>query len=167
MVQNLMTLRFGNRIFNPTWNRDNIASVQISFKEPFGTQGRGGYFDEFGIIRDIMQNHLLQILTLVAMEKPATCQPDDIRNEKVKVLKSIKEIQLEDVVLGQYIGNPEGEGEAKLGYLDDPTVPKGSVTPTYALAVLDIVNERWDGVPFILKCGKGKNRFLIYYFVFT
>lgn len=86
MVQNLMTLRFGNRIFNPTWNRDNIASIQISFKEPFGTQGRGGYFDEFGIIRDIMQNHLLQILTLVAMEKPASCLPDDIRNEKVYIL---------------------------------------------------------------------------------
>lgn len=83
MVQNLMTLRFGNRIFHPAWNRDNIASIQISFKEPFGTQGRGGYFDEFGIIRDIMQNHLLQILTLVAMEKPVSCHPDDIRNEKV------------------------------------------------------------------------------------
>ena len=72
MVQNLMTIRFGNRLFGPTWNRDNIASVVITFKEPFGTQGRGGYFDEFGIIRDIMQNHLLQILCLVAMEKPAS-----------------------------------------------------------------------------------------------
>lgn len=79
MVQNLMTLRFGNRIFNRTWNRDNIASVQITFKEPFGTQGRGGYFDDFGIIRDVMQNHLIQILSLVAMEKPASCHPDDIR----------------------------------------------------------------------------------------
>ena len=72
MVQNLMTIRFGNRLFGPTWNRDNIASVVITFKEPFGTQGRGGYFDEFGIIRDIMQNHLLQIMCLVAMEKPAS-----------------------------------------------------------------------------------------------
>ncbi|XP_060515882.1 glucose-6-phosphate 1-dehydrogenase isoform X2 [Cylas formicarius] len=157
MVQNLMTLRFGNRIFGPTWNRDNIASIQISFKEPFGTQGRGGYFDEFGIIRDIMQNHLLQILTLVAMEKPATCHPDDIRNEKVKVLKSIKPLELNDVVLGQYVGDPQKEGEAKLGYLDDPTVPKDSITPTYALSVLRINNERWDGVPFILKCGKALN----------
>lgn len=155
MVQNLMTLRFGNRIFNPAWNRDNIASIQISFKEPFGTEGRGGYFDEFGIIRDIMQNHLLQILTLVAMEKPASCHPDDIRNEKVKVLRCIKPLVLEDVVLGQYVGKPNGEGEEKLGYLDDPTVPKDSVTPTYAMGVLRINNERWDGVPFILKCGKG------------
>lgn len=158
MVQNLMTLRFGNRIFSPTWNRDNVASVQITFKEPFGTQGRGGYFDEFGIIRDVMQNHLLQILSLVAMEKPASCHPDDIRDEKVKVLKCIKTLTLDDVVLGQYIGDPESDDpDARLGYLDDATVPSGSITPTYSLAVLKINNERWDGVPFILKCGKALN----------
>lgn len=158
MVQNLMTLRFGNRIFSPTWNRDNIASVLITFKEPFGTQGRGGYFDEFGIIRDILQNHLLQILCLAAMEKPPSTSPDDIRDEKVKVLKSIPAIVMEDVVLGQYVGNPEGpDDDAKLGYLDDPTVPKGSVTPTYCSAVLRINNERWDGVPFILRGGKALN----------
>ncbi|KAG7206270.1 hypothetical protein KM043_003654 [Ampulex compressa] len=158
MVQNMMTLRFGNRIFGPTWNRDNIASVQILFKEPFGTQGRGGYFDEFGIIRDVMQNHLLQILSLVAMEKPCSCHPDDIRNEKVKVLKCIKQLELEQVVLGQYVGDPDAEDpEARLGYLDDKTVPPGSTTPTYALAVLQINNERWDGVPFILRCGKALN----------
>lgn len=93
MVQNLMTLRFGNRIFGPVWNRDNIASIQITFKEPFGTQGRGGYFDEFGIIRDIMQNHLLQILTLVAMEKPATIHPDDIRDEKVNLVLRMAVLQ--------------------------------------------------------------------------
>ncbi|XP_054279515.1 glucose-6-phosphate 1-dehydrogenase isoform X2 [Macrosteles quadrilineatus] len=157
MVQNLMTLRFGNRIFSPTWNRECIASVQITFKEPFGTQGRGGYFDEFGIIRDVMQNHLLQILSLVAMEKPASIHPDDIRNEKVKVLKCIPALSLDDVVLGQYIGDPDGKGEAKEGYLDDPTVPKDSTTPTYAMAVLHIKNERWDDVPFILRCGKALN----------
>ncbi|GLV46699.1 Zwischenferment [Carabus blaptoides fortunei] len=157
MVQNLMTLRFGNRIFSPTWNRENIACIQITFKEPFGTQGRGGYFDEFGIIRDVMQNHLLQILSLVAMEKPTSCHPDDIRNEKVKVLKGIKPLEESDVVLGQYVGNPDGEGDAKYGYLDDETVPKDSVTPTYAMAVLNIRNERWDGVPFILRCGKALN----------
>lgn len=77
--------RFGNRIFSPTWNRECVACVQITFKEPFGTQGRGGYFDEFGIIRDVMQNHLLQILCLTAMEKPASLHPDDIRNEKVLI----------------------------------------------------------------------------------
>ncbi|KAL1129638.1 hypothetical protein AAG570_012583 [Ranatra chinensis] len=157
MVQNLMILRFGNRIFSPTWNRQYIASVQITFKEPFGTEGRGGYFDQFGIIRDVMQNHLLQILSLVAMEKPASVHPDDIRNEKVKVLKCIKPVTLENVVLGQYIGNPSGEGEATEGYLDDPTVPKDSNTPTYCTAVLYINNERWDEVPFILRCGKALN----------
>lgn len=158
MVQNLMTIRFGNRIFNPTWNRENISSVLISFKEPFGTQGRGGYFDEFGIIRDVMQNHLLQILSLVAMEKPITCHPDDIRDEKVKVLKSIKALEIDDCVLGQYTANPDGkDDDAKMGYLDDPTVPAGSKTPTFALAVLQIKNERWDGVPFILRCGKALN----------
>lgn len=157
MVQNLMTIRFSNQLFNPTWNRNNIASILISFKENFGTEGRGGYFDEFGIIRDIMQNHLLQILTLVAMEKPASVHPDDIRDEKVKVLKCIQPLTLDDVVLGQYIGDEEGTGEAKLGYLDDPTVPKDSTTPTYALATLKINNERWDGVNFILRCGKALN----------
>ncbi|XP_077995256.1 glucose-6-phosphate 1-dehydrogenase-like [Glandiceps talaboti] len=157
MVQNLMILRFGNLIFGPTWNRNHIASVVITFKEPFGTQGRGGYFDEFGIIRDVMQNHLLQILTLAAMEKPVSTSAEDIRNEKVKVLRCMPELKLEDVVLGQYVGDPEGKGDAKDGYLDDPTVPKGSVTPTFAAAVLYICNERWDGVPFILKCGKALN----------
>jgi len=158
MVQNLITLRFGNILFSPTWNRDHVASVVITFKEPFGTMGRGGYFDEFGIIRDIMQNHLLQVLCLTAMEKPVSTNPDDIRDEKVKVLKAIKEIKLEDVVLGQYVGNPDGPTEdSQKGYLDDPTVPKGSVTPTYAAAVLRINNERWEGVPFILRSGKALN----------
>lgn len=89
-VGNEMNLfRFGNRILNTGWNRDNIAQVQITFKEPFGTEGRGGYFDSFGIIRDVMQNHLLQILSLVAMEKPATIHPDDVRNEKVRYLEAV------------------------------------------------------------------------------
>lgn len=157
MVQNLMVLRFGNRIFGPIWNRDNIASVVISFKEPFGTQGRGGYFDTFGIIRDVMQNHLLQVLSLVAMEKPVSTRAEDIRDEKVKVLKCIEEIKMENTIIGQYVGNPQGEGDEKLGYKDDPTVPKDSVTPTYALSAMFIKNERWDGVPFILRCGKALN----------
>ncbi|XP_035244191.1 glucose-6-phosphate 1-dehydrogenase-like isoform X1 [Anguilla anguilla] len=157
MVQNLMVLRFGNRIFGPIWNRDSVACVVLSFKEPFGTQGRGGYFDNFGIIRDVMQNHLLQMLSLVAMEKPASTSSDDVRDEKVKVLKCITPVSLSNVVLGQYVGDPKGQGDAKLGYLDDPTVPKDSSTPTFATAVLYVHNERWDGVPFILRCGKALN----------
>jgi len=151
MVQNLMVLRFANEVFEPVWNRHHIASVQITFKEPFGTQGRGGYFDEFGIIRDVMQNHLIQILALVAMEPPVSMRSEDVRDEKAKLLRAVPPVTLENLVIGQY-------GPDKLGrepaYLDDPTVPKDSITPTYAAAILHINNSRWKGTPFILKCGK-------------
>jgi glucose-6-phosphate 1-dehydrogenase len=143
IVQNLLVMRFANRFLVPMWNAENISNVQIVFKEPFGTEGRGGYFDEFGIIRDIIQNHLMQVLCLVAMEKPVSLDPEDVRDEKVKVLKSIEVASLDDCVLGQYEG-----------YTDDETVPKESNTPTFATIVLRINNERWDGVPFILRAGK-------------
>ncbi|CAI0457276.1 unnamed protein product [Linum tenue] len=146
LVQNLLVLRFANRFFLPLWNRDNIDNVQIVFREDFGTEGRGGYFDEYGIIRDIIQNHLLQVLCLVAMEKPVSLKPEHIRDEKVKVLQSVMPIKDEEVVLGQYNG-----------YRDDPTVPDHSNTPTFATVVLRIHNERWEGVPFILKAGKALN----------
>ncbi|KJH50012.1 glucose-6-phosphate dehydrogenase [Dictyocaulus viviparus] len=171
MVQNLMVLRFGNRFLGPSWNRDNIASVTISFKENFGTKGRAGYFDTAGIIRDVMQNHLMQILTLVAMEKPSSLNAEDIRDEKVKVLKAIKPVESKNVVLGQYVANPECarglciaylksimiDPEALMGYKDDKDVSPNSITPTYALAVLYVHNERWEGVPFFLRCGKALN----------
>ncbi|KAJ7545096.1 hypothetical protein O6H91_09G107200 [Diphasiastrum complanatum] len=143
IVQNLLVMRFANRFFVPIWNRDNIANVQIVFKENFGTEGRGGYFDEYGIIRDIIQNHLLQVLCLVAMEKPVSLSPEHVRDEKVKVLRAIEPIQNKDVVLGQYDS-----------YRDDPTVSRDSRTPTFAAVVVRINNERWDGVPFILRAGK-------------
>ncbi|KAJ7974743.1 Glucose-6-phosphate 1-dehydrogenase [Quillaja saponaria] len=146
LVQNLLVLRFANRFFLPLWNRDNIHNVQIVFREDFGTEGRGGYFDEYGIIRDIIQNHLLQVLCLVAMEKPVSLKPEYIRDEKVKVLQSVLPINDDEVVLGQYEG-----------YRDDPTVPDQSNTPTFATVVLRIHNERWEGVPFILKAGKALN----------
>jgi len=136
------------------WNRQFIKNVQIIFSEPFGTDGRGGYFDQYGIIRDIMQNHLLQVLALFAMEPPVSMDAEDIRSEKVKVLKSMREIVLEDVAIGQYVGGPGG----KDGYLDDPTVPKGSITPTFAAAAMHIDNARWDGVPFLMKAGKATDR---------
>ncbi|CAL5371700.1 unnamed protein product [Camellia sinensis] len=146
LVQNLLVLRFANRFFLPLWNRDNIDNVQIVFREDFGTEGRGGYFDEYGIIRDIIQNHLLQILCLIAMEKPISLTPEHIRDEKVKVLQSVLPIEDEEVLLGQYDG-----------YTDDPTVPDNSNTPTFATMILQIHNERWEGVPFILKAGKALN----------
>jgi glucose-6-phosphate 1-dehydrogenase len=102
MVQNLMVLRFANSFFEPIWNRQHISCVRIVFKEDFGTQGRGGYFDKFGIIRDVMQNHLMQILSLVAMEPPVSLGAEDVRDEKVKVLRSMPEIKPEHVVTGQY-----------------------------------------------------------------
>ncbi|KAF8942722.1 Glucose-6-phosphate 1-dehydrogenase [Haplosporangium gracile] len=151
MVKNLMILRFANVIFGSVWNRQSIDNVQITFKEKIGTEGRGGYFDEFGIIRDVMQNHLLQILSLVAMEPPVSLSAEDVRDEKVKVLRFIPPIVKENVLLGQYGKSEDGK---EPGYLDDKTVPHGSKTPTYAAATLFIHNDRWSGVPFMLKCGK-------------
>ncbi|CAI9117367.1 OLC1v1018747C1 [Oldenlandia corymbosa var. corymbosa] len=153
LVENLSVLRFSNLVFEPLWSRNYIRNVQFIFSENFGTEGRGGYFDSYGIIRDIMQNHLLQILALFAMETPVSLDAEDIRNEKVKVLKSMRPLQLEDVIIGQYKGHTEGS-ISHPGYTDDPTVPKGSITPTFAAAALFINNARWDGVPFLMKAGK-------------
>eukprot|EP00300_Choanocystis_sp_HF-7_P042209 c8980_g1_i1.p1 GENE.c8980_g1_i1~~c8980_g1_i1.p1 ORF type:complete len:795 (+),score=199.14 c8980_g1_i1:160-2544(+) len=153
LVQNLLTLRFTNLAFESTWNRQYVSSVAITFKEPFGTEGRGGYFDESGIIRDILQNHLLQVLAIVAMEPPNDLSPEEIRDEKTRVLEATRPIKLTDVVIGQYIADSKGN----LGYKDDPTVPKDSITPTFASVVLHIDNDRWRGVPFFLKAGKALN----------
>jgi len=149
MVQNVMVLRFANMVFEPIWNRNYIKNVRIVFKENFGTEGRGGYFDKFGIIRDVMQNHLMQLFALVAMEPPVSLLAEDVRDEKVKVLRAVPEISIKDIVVGQYISDGKNPG-----YLDDQGVPKDSVTPTYAQATLWINNTRWQGVPFFLKTAK-------------
>lgn len=153
LVENLSVLRFSNLIFEPLWSRQYIRSVQFIFSEDFGTEGRGGYFDRYGIIRDIMQNHLLQILALFAMETPVSLDAEDIRNEKVKVLRSMKPLLLDDVVIGQYKSHTKG-GVSYPAYTDDKTVPDDSLTPTFAAAALFIDNARWDGVPFLMKAGK-------------
>ncbi|VEU34618.1 unnamed protein product [Pseudo-nitzschia multistriata] len=151
VVQNLMLFRFGNPMWEPIWNRESIESVTITFKEPFGTEGRGGYFDQFGIIRDILQNHLLQVLTLFAMEPPESDDADSIRNAKVEVLKNMDIITLEDCLLGQYDG-----------YTDDPTIEnKDTNCPTYAAIRCWIHTPRWEGVPFILQAGKNLNEKLV------
>lgn len=151
MVKNLMILRFGNVFFNTLWSRQCIDNVQIVFKETIGVEGRGGYFDEYGIIRDVLQNHMLQLLSLVAMDRPASLDPEDIRDEKVKVLKCIEPVQYgPEVVIGQY-----GPSGTHCGYAEEETVPSSSLSPTYAMLVLRVRNERWDGVPFIIRCGKG------------
>ncbi|KAJ9563862.1 hypothetical protein OSB04_009022 [Centaurea solstitialis] len=153
LVENLSVLRFSNLIFEPLWSRQYIKNVQFIFAEDFGTEGRGGYFDNYGIIRDIMQNHLLQILALFAMETPVSLDAEDIRNEKVKVLRSMRPLRLDDVVTGQYKSHTRG-GVKYPAYTDDKTVPNDSLTPTFAAAALFIDNARWDGVPFLMKAGK-------------
>lgn len=152
MVKNILILRFANVAFSAAWDKNSISNVQITFKEPFGTEGRGGYFNEFGIIRDILQNHLLQVLSVLTMERPVSFDPEDIRNEKVKVLRAIPPITQADTLLGQYVA-----ANGKPGYLDDDTVPRNSTCPTFAATTLWIHNPRWEGVPFILKAGKALN----------
>ena len=158
MVQNLMILRFGNRIYEPLWNKDHIKCVLITFKEDFGTMGRGGYFDSSGIIRDILQNHLMQVLSLVAMEPPikvaGSSASSYIRDAKVNVLKCIEPLTLDDVILGQYTSAMTPDGKENPGYRDDPTVPPNSNCPTFCQAIVRVRNSRWDGVPFIMKAGK-------------
>lgn len=154
MVKNVLILRFANIFFNAVWNRTHIKNVQIVFKETLGVEGRGGYFDEYGIIRDVMQNHLLQMLAIVAMDRPASLSAEDIRNEKVKVIRSIRPVTRDDLIIGQY---GKSLDSSRPGYTDDETVPSASITPTFAMATLYVRNERWDGVPFILRCGKGLN----------
>ncbi|GMY09659.1 glucose-6-phosphate 1-dehydrogenase, chloroplastic-like [Fagus crenata] len=153
LVENLLVLRFSNLVFEPLWSRNYIRNVQLIFSEDVGTEGRGRYFDNYGIIRDIMQNHLLQILALFAMDTPVSLDAEDIRNEKVKVLRSVKPVQLEDVVVGQYKGDCDGNTSYP-AYTDDMTVSNNSLTPTFAAATLFINNARWDGVPFLMIAGK-------------
>lgn len=151
MVKNLLVLRFGNELLSGVWNNKHIASVQISFKEAFGTEGRGGYFDTIGIVRDVMQNHLLQVLTLLTMDRPVSFDPEAVRDEKVKVLKAFGPLETDNMLLGQY--GPSEDG-TKPGYLDDETVTAGSKCVTYAAIGVHIHNERWDGVPFVMRAGK-------------
>ena len=154
VVQNLLVLRFANLIFDPIWNRASIESLQIDWKEDIGVEDRAGYFDEYGIVRDIVQNHLLQVLALATMEAPVSLAAGDVRDEKVKLLRSIPPVRIEDVVLGQYRSGTYGNRE-RLGYLQEKGVPADSRTPTFAAVALQIRNRRWAGVPILIRAGKG------------
>ncbi|NQT13165.1 MAG: glucose-6-phosphate dehydrogenase, partial [Planctomycetes bacterium] len=154
VIQNLMVLRFANLVFEPLWNRDFIHSVKIVWKEDLPLEGRGGYFDQYGIIRDVVQNHLLQILALVAMEPPDVLDASHVAREKVKVLLSVPPLAREDLVIGQYGASIERPGRFP-AYVDDPTVADDTITPTFAAARLSIENPRWEGVPFLITAGKG------------
>lgn len=156
-VQNLMALRFGNILFEPLWRRESIESVHITLAEDIGVENRGGYYDRSGALRDMLQNHLLQLLCMVAMEPPVSNDPDDIRNEKLKVLRSLRPYGpgdvARDVVRGQYqAGNIQGEQVP--GYLDEEGVPPDSQTETFIALRAEIDNWRWAGVPFFLRTGK-------------
>jgi glucose-6-phosphate 1-dehydrogenase len=156
-VQNLMAIRFANYIFEPVWNRNYIEHVQITAAEDIGVGSRAGYYDSAGALRDLVQNHLLQLLCHIAMEPPVEFGADEVRNEKVKVLRAIAAPAREDVrrvaVRGQYTAGTVG-GEPVPGYLEEEGVPPGSRTETYAALRVEVDSWRWAGVPFYLRTGK-------------
>jgi glucose-6-phosphate 1-dehydrogenase len=156
-VQNLHVFRFANGIFEPVWNRQYIDHVQMTVAESIGVEGRGAYYEESGALRDIVQNHIMQLVALVGMEAPANFQPETVRDEKVKLLRAIRPIHPDDVlemtVRGQY-GPGWVEGEHVPGYREEPGVSPTSLRETFVAIKLDIDNWRWAGTPFYLRTGK-------------
>jgi glucose-6-phosphate 1-dehydrogenase len=156
-VQNLIALRFANALFEPVWNRNYIDHVQITAAEDIGIEGRAGYYDNAGGLRDLVQNHMLQLLSLLAMEPPASFEANRVRNEKVKVLEAIVPPAVEDVeriaARAQYGPGVFG-GKSVPGYLEEEGVPPDSRTETFAALRLEVSNWRWSGVPFYLRTGK-------------
>ncbi len=148
-VQNLLVFRFANALFESLWDRTHIDRVEITVAESVGAEGRAGYFDQSGTLRDMVQNHLTQLVTLTAMEPPARFDAEAIRREKVKVLHSVAPINPREVVLGRYTA-----AKGQEGYLEHDGVPKDSTTETFAALRLYVENWRWQGVPFVLRTGK-------------
>jgi glucose-6-phosphate 1-dehydrogenase len=148
-VQNLLVFRFANSLYERVWNRDAIDHVQITVAEDVGVEHRGGYYEEAGVIRDMLQNHLLQLTAFLAMEPPQTLSAEYVRDEKVKLLRAMRTFSPDDVVFGQYEAGPAGPS-----YRDEPDVAPDSVTPTYFALRAHIGNWRWAGVPFYLRSGK-------------
>ena len=155
MLQNILVLRFANRLFEPIWNHEQIDHIQISVTEPFGIEQRSGYYDHSGALRDMVQNHLLQLLALLAMERPDAFDTESIRNEKVRLLRALRPFDeastQANAVFGQY---GEGIGKMMRRYLDEQGIAPDSRTETFTALKIQIDNERWQGVPIYLRTGK-------------
>jgi glucose-6-phosphate 1-dehydrogenase len=152
-VQNLLVFRFANGIFEPIWNRNYIDHVQITVAETLGVEGRGPFYEKAGALRDVVQNHMMELLSLVALEPPSSFEAESVRREKLKVWRAIPSVPILNTVRGQY-GSGVVQGEHVAGYRDEERVNPESGTETYAAMKLEVENWRWAGVPFYLRAGK-------------